>query len=572
MLPLLEHEFAPKRFSMARARIHAARCLTGGRRVLPPAGEQLDRGRLAAELQRERGPRGSSPGVSVVTFVSSSWVIQEADRSVRVAVRRSGDCARALRVPYETRDGTARGGQDYVWAQDTLLFGPGEQERVILLSIIDDRRVLCEEEFFVDLAPPGESDKYSLGEFAHAMVTILNDDGPGIISFARDAQTAFGSHECKEVAVEVLRKDGVNGNVTVRYRTVEGTAAPGRDYVEKSGTLLFHDGQASARIKLEILPKGRCGVTEDFQLVLEDASGGARFDADTAGGAEACVCRVSISASEEQHRQLDSICGHLSEDWGKVSAGAQNWSQQFCEAAFPMGGRDGLVEASPLDLLLHAVALPWKLLLSCVPPAGLCGGWPRLLCALLVAAVLAAAVGDLTRLLGCTLGVEPKFLAASVVAIGTSLPDALASGLATVHCAHADAALGSVVGGAAVLGLVGLGVPWTIGSFHWLLVGADPLDLSDPWVREGKLRGWWHDYPHIKRSSPGGFVVTSGDFGLSVAVLTCCALLSLATLAVRRLCVGAELGGPVVERWATAPYLLLLWVFYVSVLWLLATT
>jgi len=170
------------------------------------------------------------------------------------------------------------------------------------------------------------------------------------------------------------------------------------------------------------------------------------------------------------------------------------------------------------------------------------------------------------------LGVEPKFLAATVVAIGTSLPDALASGLATLHCAHADAALGSVVGGATVSGLIGLGVPWTIGSFHWLFVGADPVDLSDPWVREGKLRGWWNDYPHIKRSNPGGFVVTSGDFGMNVAVLVCCALLCLSTLAVRRHCVGAELGGPVVERWATAPYLLLLWVFYISVLWLLATT
>jgi len=54
-------------------------------------------------------------------------------------------------VDYRTEDGTANAGSDFTFATGTLIFQPGETERHIEISIIDDDVFEEDEHFFVNL-------------------------------------------------------------------------------------------------------------------------------------------------------------------------------------------------------------------------------------------------------------------------------------------------------------------------------------------------------------------------------------------------------------------------------------
>jgi len=65
-------------------------------------------------------------------------------------------------VDYRTEDGTANAGSDFVFTTGTLIFQPGETQRHIEISIIDDDVFEEDEHFFVNLSNArneGDSDK-----------------------------------------------------------------------------------------------------------------------------------------------------------------------------------------------------------------------------------------------------------------------------------------------------------------------------------------------------------------------------------------------------------------------------
>lgn len=85
-------------------------------------------------------------------------------------------------------------------------------------------------------------------------VTIIDDDGPGEVTFAV-AETRV--RESQRVAVlEVERKRGVQGAVSVGWRTADGTALASRDYVPSRGRLTFAPGVTRAAIEVEIIDDG----------------------------------------------------------------------------------------------------------------------------------------------------------------------------------------------------------------------------------------------------------------------------------------------------------------------------
>lgn len=74
-----------------------------------------------------------------------------------------------------------------------------------------------------------------------ATVMILDDDHSGIFGFPeRDVELveSVGQHPLR-----VVRYSGARGRVIIPYRTVEGTAKPGKQYVHTEGSLTFEDNQ-----------------------------------------------------------------------------------------------------------------------------------------------------------------------------------------------------------------------------------------------------------------------------------------------------------------------------------------
>ena len=79
-----------------------------------------------------------------------------------------------VRVSYETADGTAIAGEDYVAAEGTLVFAPGETKKSIEVTIVVDEYLEGDEYFTVSLKDPEGG--YLRDFVQEATGTIRNDD------------------------------------------------------------------------------------------------------------------------------------------------------------------------------------------------------------------------------------------------------------------------------------------------------------------------------------------------------------------------------------------------------------
>lgn len=87
---------------------------------------------------------------------------------------------------YETIDGTAEAGSDYVPKKGTITFEPNETHQHIEVVIIDDYEWEPDETFFVKLHADVEGEtEVELGAHSIAEVTIINDDGKVFFEFLK---------------------------------------------------------------------------------------------------------------------------------------------------------------------------------------------------------------------------------------------------------------------------------------------------------------------------------------------------------------------------------------------------
>jgi glucose/arabinose dehydrogenase len=71
--------------------------------------------------------------------------------------------------------------------------------------------------------------------------------------------------------INVIRKNGFDGPVSVDYTTVADTATPGDDYISQTGTLLFGEGEAIKSIIITLIPNDQ--VTEEFKITIDNNQG-----------------------------------------------------------------------------------------------------------------------------------------------------------------------------------------------------------------------------------------------------------------------------------------------------------
>ncbi len=138
-------------------------------------------------------------------------------------------------------------------------FEPGQTSKSIELEIKDDILVEGDEIFKLTLsAPKGWA---TLGEPNATEVTIVDNEKPGGFGFSR-AEYVVGVAEGTAL-ISVYRTNGSDGEASVNYTTVDGTAVSGSDYTPTSGTLTFASGETSKTFRVNLADK----VQEDFKTV-----------------------------------------------------------------------------------------------------------------------------------------------------------------------------------------------------------------------------------------------------------------------------------------------------------------
>merc|ERR1711988_1835219 len=136
-----------KKKSRLEYRIQATRKMTGGKRVLPTSKQLAASDAPAMEtVKEEEGPPRMKLG-----FASADYKCDESCGSITVKVVRSGITDKLCTVQFDTSDGDANSTDDYVSAAGSLKFEPGETEKPIEITIIDDNEWAPDKHFYVRL-------------------------------------------------------------------------------------------------------------------------------------------------------------------------------------------------------------------------------------------------------------------------------------------------------------------------------------------------------------------------------------------------------------------------------------
>ena len=210
---------------------------------------------------------------SKLTLTADTVQAKEKKGSAVFKVKRNGGVAGVVSVHYQTSNGTAIAGQDYVATSGTLEWADGDnREKQIEVPIIDDALVEDVETFTLTLSDPtGDA---TLGR-SQSVVSITSDDvAGGTLQFA--LAKAPVDESAGSVNVVVSRSKSSIGAIGVHYATTDGTAIAGADYAAASGTLSWADGDSADKIiTVPIVWDSEKEKLESFTIDLSSPTGGA---------------------------------------------------------------------------------------------------------------------------------------------------------------------------------------------------------------------------------------------------------------------------------------------------------
>ncbi|MQM02581.1 hypothetical protein Taro_035347 [Colocasia esculenta] len=185
-------------------------------------------------------------------------------------------------------------------------------------------------------------------------------------------------------------------------------------------------------------------------------------------------------------------------------------------------------------IIWELILLPWRLLFAFVPPCHIAHGWVAFTCSLVFISGIAYVVTKLTDLISCVTGINPYVIAFTALASGTSWPDLVASKIAAERQLTADSAIANITCSNSVNIYIGIGVPWLIDTTYNFFVYGQPLQIPN-----------------------------ADGLSFSLLVFFATSAGCIAVLVLRRLTLGAELGGPRLWAWLTCAYFMVLWLIFV---------
>ncbi|KAI6229995.1 hypothetical protein M3Y99_01107900 [Aphelenchoides fujianensis] len=484
------------------------------------------------------------PKEVLVQFDPANYMCLENVGDVHVSVkvdRGSLQIPIVVLVDYKTVADSAQEHDDFIPTSGTLRFDAGETLKTIPIRIIDNEVFEEDEQFFVKLSnvrahyQNNEAQKIpaKIGT-DEATVLIVDDDHGGAFSF--DSELFKVAENAGVLILEVKRHRGARGAVSLPFKTVDGTAKAGEDYVAQDGELRFQDGQTKAEIEIEIVNDDEYEKVEDFFVELgtpiwhvKNPEGQDGADGRPVLGAHT-RCKVQITEDYEFKNFVDKMLKNTSTT---VMVGTSSWKQQFVEA-LEVEDIDGDGSLSIKEKFLHFLSLPWKLTFALIPPTDYLNGWLCFVVAIVAIGLLTAVIGDVAAMFGCTIGMKDSVTAITFVALGTSLPDTFASISAAKQDKTADSSIGNVTGSNAVNVFLGIGIAWLVAAIYHSWNGTV-------------------------------FRVGTGALASSVTIFLLGSVVAFATLQWRRYHpqVRGELGGPSKYKMIAFTIFLSMWMIYI---------
>ena len=193
-----------------------------------------------------------NPAATLPTLAVADVAVPEGDSGtsvVSVTVSRSGDTSGVSSVKVKTTNGSALAGSDYGSVPlTTVTFGAGESAKSVPVTIHGDTLVETDETFSVKLSAATNATIFD----DTGVVTIVNDDAPPGLAVA-DVSITEGNSGTSSATFTVTRSGNTSGASTVKYKTANGSATAGSDYVAlPSTTLSFAAGETAKSVSVTV--------------------------------------------------------------------------------------------------------------------------------------------------------------------------------------------------------------------------------------------------------------------------------------------------------------------------------
>ena len=207
-----------------------------------------------------------------LSFTDSDIVLSEANSGpVAVTVRRTDGSVGPATITYQTADGTAKAGLDYLAASGTLQFADGESEKTIALQVINDSVFEGDQTFTLTLS---NATGAALGSPHVAHVTIDENDQVPSVSLAGSTAFLEGDSGIQTAQITLTLSSPSEVPLPVSYLTHEGTANAGVDYNDTAGSVTFAPGEMQKNVALQLLGDTNFEYDEYFEFAWKQPPGG----------------------------------------------------------------------------------------------------------------------------------------------------------------------------------------------------------------------------------------------------------------------------------------------------------
>jgi Calx-beta domain len=185
-------------------------------------------------------------------------------------ITKAGGPASAFSIDYGTSDSTAVAGADYVAANGTLSFAPGETSKTITVATIDDATVeglgqAGAEAFLVSLSNPSGGATIGIPQSSAQII-----DNEASLGFSSNVTGLEGT----ALSFTVTRGGYTGSVVSVSYVTSDNTATAGSDYTTSNGILTFSAGETAKVITVFTADDTLAEPTENFLVTLSNPTNG----------------------------------------------------------------------------------------------------------------------------------------------------------------------------------------------------------------------------------------------------------------------------------------------------------
>jgi Calx-beta domain-containing protein len=176
--------------------------------------------------------------------------------------------AAPVTVAYQTVDGTARAGSDYVAQSGVLTIAPGQVTGTIAVPLVDDRAQEPTETFALELSAASGATLVD----GHAVAVILDEDGPPPPPTvdALGCTVIEGTAGTTGCVFGARLSESATQTVTVQFGTFDGSATAGSDYLAQAGTLTFAPGVVSQTVSVPVVGDAAVELDESVGFVLSN--------------------------------------------------------------------------------------------------------------------------------------------------------------------------------------------------------------------------------------------------------------------------------------------------------------